>query len=83
MLNTQPGVGYSTGYFRVLPENVINKNLPTEYVSTTNQSIHYQKPLGTNIAIVNRGNSRWIVVRRYVNRVAMAITAAKADTCAE
>jgi hypothetical protein len=44
MLNTQPDVGYSAGYFRVRPENVINKNLPTEYASTANQSIHYQKP---------------------------------------
>src|ERR1700674_2245823 len=43
MLNTQPGVGYSSGYLRVRPENVINKSLPTEYASTTNQSIHYQK----------------------------------------
>ena len=83
MLNTQPDVGYSAGYFRVRPENVINKNLPTEYASTANQASTTKNPRGTNIAIVDRGNSRRIVVRLYVDRVAVVITATKADTCAE
>jgi hypothetical protein len=33
--------------------------------------------------ILDLGNSPWIVVRLYVNRIAAAITAAKPDTCAE
>jgi hypothetical protein len=62
----------------------VNKNLPIEYASTTNKEHPLpRKPRGLNIAIVDLGNSPWIVVRLYVDRVAAAITAAKPGTYAE
>jgi hypothetical protein len=55
-----------------------------EVFLTTDKNIRYQQNLADRvIAIVVLGNSRWPVVRLYVDRIAAAITAAKAGSYAE
>jgi hypothetical protein len=51
---------------------------------TTDKNIRYQPNLADRvIAIVVLGNSRWPVVQLYVDRIAAAITDAKAGTYTE
>jgi hypothetical protein len=48
---------------------------------TTDKNIRYQRNLADRmIAIVVLGNSRWPIVRLYVDRVVAAITVAKPGT---
>ncbi|HUE53951.1 MAG TPA: hypothetical protein VMO80_16530 [Terriglobales bacterium] len=55
-----------------------------EIFVTTDKNIRYQQNLGDRaIAIVVLGNSRWPVVRLYVDRLVAAITAARAGTATE
>ena len=55
-----------------------------EIFLTTDKNIRYQQNLADRtIAIVVLSNSRWPVVRQYVDRVAAAITAAKPGTYTE
>jgi hypothetical protein len=55
-----------------------------EIFLTTDKNISYQQNLADRtIAIVVLGNSRWPVVRLYIDRVAAAITAAKPGTYTE
>jgi hypothetical protein len=55
-----------------------------EVFLTTDKNIRYQQNLADRvIAIVVLGNSRWPVVRLYVDRIAAAITAAKAGCYTE
>jgi hypothetical protein len=55
-----------------------------EVFLTTDKNIRYQQNLADRvIAIVVLGNSRWPVVRLYVDRIAAAITAAKAGSYTE
>lgn len=55
-----------------------------EIFLTTDKNIRYQQNLaGRIIAIVVLSNSRWPVLRLYVNRVVAAIIAAKPGTCTE
>ena len=55
-----------------------------EIFLTTDKNIRYQQNLADRtIAIVVLNNSRWPVVRQYVDRVAAAITAAKPGTYTE
>jgi hypothetical protein len=55
-----------------------------EIFLTTDKNIRYQQNLADRIiAIVVLGNSRWPVVRLYVNRVVAAIAGAKPGTYTE
>ena len=55
-----------------------------EIFVTTDKNIRYQQNLGDRaIAVVVLGNSRWPVVRLYVDRLVAAITAARAGTATE
>ena len=55
-----------------------------EIFLTTDKNIRYQQNLADRIiAIVVLGNSRWPVVRLYVNRVVAAIAGAKQGTYTE
>jgi hypothetical protein len=55
-----------------------------EIFLTTDKNIRYQQNLADRaIAILVLGNSRWPVVRLYVDRVVAAITAAKPGTYLE
>jgi hypothetical protein len=55
-----------------------------EIFLTTDKNIRYQQNLADHIiAIVVLGNSRWPVVRLYVDRVVAAIAAAKPGTYTE
>ena len=55
-----------------------------EVFLTTDKNIRYQQNLADrNIAIVVLGNSRWPVVRSYVNRVVAAIAGARPGTYVE
>jgi hypothetical protein len=55
-----------------------------EIFLTTDKNIRYQQNLADrNIAIVVLGNSRWPLVRLYVDRVVAAVAAAKPGTYTE
>ncbi len=55
-----------------------------EIFLTTDKNIRYQQNLaGRIIAIVVLGNSRWPVVRLYIDRVIAAVAAAKPGTYTE
>jgi hypothetical protein len=55
-----------------------------EIFLTTDKNIRYQQNLADRIiAIVVLGNSRWPVVRRYIDRVVAAIAASKPGTYTE
>jgi glutamate racemase len=55
-----------------------------EVFLTTDKNIRYQQNLAERvIAIVVLGNSRWPLVRRHVDRVLAAVTAAKPGTYTE
>jgi hypothetical protein len=55
-----------------------------EIFLTTDKNVRYQQNLADRIiAIVVLSNSRWPVVKLYVNRVVAAIADAKPGTCTE
>ena len=55
-----------------------------EVFLATDKNIRYQQNLADRvIAIIVLGNSRWPVVRLYVDRLVAAITAARAGTATE
>jgi len=55
-----------------------------EVFLTTDKNIRYQQNLTSRaIAIVVLGNSRWPVVRRYVQRVVLAVNTAQPGTYVE
>jgi hypothetical protein len=55
-----------------------------EIFLTTDKNIRYQQNLaGRDIAIVVLGNSRWPIVKRYVDRIIAAIGEAKRGTYSE
>jgi hypothetical protein len=52
-----------------------------EILLTTDKNMRFQQNLAKRaIAIVVLGNSRWHLVRRYVDRVVVAVNAAKPGT---
>ena len=55
-----------------------------EILATTDKNIRYQQNLAAQkIAIVVLGNPQWPILRRYVDRVAAAVNAAKPGSYTE
>jgi hypothetical protein len=55
-----------------------------ELLLTTDKNVRYQQNLaGRKIAFVELGNSQWPIVRRYVERVIVAVNAASPGTYTE